>query len=126
MLVTRPLNLVPTGYFAATPSHGSASSCFMPQEMRCVSGLKRRADQRRHVTHRTDVDLAAGQEGDGAAEIDGEPALHAAEDHAGDAGIVLERLLELAPGLLALRLLAAELAFAVAVFHPLDEHVDDI
>src|SRR5579885_2377722 len=41
MLVTRPLNLAPAGYFSSTPSHGSASSCFMPSEIRCVSGLKR-------------------------------------------------------------------------------------
>ncbi len=31
----------PAGYLSSTPSHGSASSCFMPSEMRCVSGLKR-------------------------------------------------------------------------------------
>ncbi len=41
MLVTRPVYLAPGGYFAATPSHGSASSCFMPRLMRCVSALKR-------------------------------------------------------------------------------------
>src|SRR3546814_10754318 len=41
MLVTRPVNLVPTGYLAETPSQGSASSCFMPRLMRWVSGLKR-------------------------------------------------------------------------------------
>src|SRR5881275_1428306 len=41
MLVTRPLNLALAGYFSSTPSHGSASSCFMPREMRWVSGLKR-------------------------------------------------------------------------------------
>ena len=35
------LELGPTGYLASTPSHGSASSCFMPRLMRWVSGLKR-------------------------------------------------------------------------------------
>ena len=37
------------------------------------------------VADRADVDLAAGQEGHGAAEVDGEAALDAAEDHALDA-----------------------------------------
>ena len=40
-------------------------------------------EQRRDVAHRPDVDLAAGQEGDRAAEIDREPALDPAEDRAG-------------------------------------------
>ena len=42
----------------------------------------RRAHQRADVAHRTDVDLRARQERDGAAEIDGEAALDAAEDDA--------------------------------------------
>ena len=41
MLVTVPVTLAPIGYLAATPSHGSLSSCFMPRLMRCVSGLMR-------------------------------------------------------------------------------------
>ena len=40
MFVTRPVNFVLTGYFASTPSHGSASSCFMPSEIRCVLGVE--------------------------------------------------------------------------------------
>ena len=32
-------SLTPIGYLAATPSQGSASSCFMPRLMRWVSGL---------------------------------------------------------------------------------------
>ena len=73
-----------------------------------LEGL-RRAHQRGDVAHRPDVDLAAGQERDGAAEIDGEAALDAAEDHAGDALVRLEALFELGPGLLAARLLARQL-----------------
>ena len=62
-----------------------------------LEGL-RQVHQRADVADRADVDLAAGQEGDGAAEIDGEAALDAAEDHALDAvaGVVLG--LELVPG----------------------------
>ncbi len=41
MLVTVPVIFMPTGYFAATPSHGSLSSCFMPRLMRWVSSLMR-------------------------------------------------------------------------------------
>ena len=50
----------------------------------------RRAHQRADVAHRADIDLAARQEGHGAGQIDGEAALDAAEDHAGDALVVLE------------------------------------
>src|SRR5579864_4972823 len=39
MLVMRPVKRAPTGYLASTPSHGSDCSCFMPSEMRWVSGL---------------------------------------------------------------------------------------
>src|SRR6202012_5903273 len=84
-----------------------------------LEGL-RRADQRGDVAHGADIDLAARQEGHGARQIDREAALDAAEDHAGDALIGGEALLEQRPGLLAAGLLAAELRFAVLVFHPLE------
>ena len=45
----------------------------------------RRAHQRADVAHRADIDLAAGQERHGAAEIDGEAALDPAVDRAVDA-----------------------------------------
>jgi hypothetical protein len=48
------------------------------------------AHQRADVAHRADVDLAARQEGHRAAEVDGEAALHAAEDHAVDALLALK------------------------------------
>ena len=86
----------------------------------------RRAHQRADVAHRADVDLAAGQEGHGAAEIDGEAALDPAEDRAGDALAGLERLLEVGPGLLAPRLLARQDGLAVLVLHALDEDLDDV
>src|SRR5262249_50341295 len=44
----------------------------------------RRAQQRGDVAHRPDIDLTAGQKRHRAVEIDGKPALNAAEDHAGD------------------------------------------
>jgi hypothetical protein len=46
------------------------------------------AHQRAGVAHRAHIDLGAGQEGHGAAEIDGEAALDPTEDRAFDAGIV--------------------------------------
>jgi hypothetical protein len=50
-----------------------------------LEGL-RNAHQRADVAHRAHIDLGAGQERHGAAEIDGEAALDAAEDRALDAG----------------------------------------
>jgi hypothetical protein len=94
----------------------------LPQDLERL----RRAHERGHVAHRADVHLRAGQEGDGAAQVDREAALDAAEDHAGDARVGRVGLLEQAPGLLALGLLAAQHRLAVAVFHALDEHVDEV
>ena len=82
--------------------------------------------QRRDVAHRADIDLAARQEGDGAVEIDGEAALDAAEDDAGNALIGLEALLELGPGFLAAGLLARDLRLAVLVLHPLEIDLDGV
>src|SRR6201999_1478076 len=64
--------------------------------------------QRRDVADRTDVDLAARQERDRAVEIDGEATLDLIEDDAGDLLVVLERGFELAPALLAARLVARQ------------------
>ena len=57
----------------------------------------RRAHQRGDVTDGADVDLAAGQEGDGAAEVDGEAALDPAIDGAVDALLRFECALEAGP-----------------------------
>src|SRR5262249_39799957 len=86
----------------------------------------RRAHQGADVAHRSDVDLAARQEGDGAGEIDGEAALDAPEDDAGDALVVLEGLLELGPGLLAPGLLARQHGLAVLVLHALEKDLDGV
>ena len=90
-----------------------------------LEGL-RAAHQRADVAHRADVDLAARQEGHGAAEVDGEAALDAAEDHAVDALLRLVGLLEVGPGFLAPRLLARQDDGAVAVLVALDEELDDV
>ena len=76
------------------------------------------------VADRANVDLAAGQEGDGAAEVDGEAALDPAVDGAVDALLRFERLLEIDPGLFAAGLLAGQHDGAVAVFVALDVELD--
>ena len=73
----------------------------------------RQVHQRADVADRADVDLAAGQEGDGAAEVDGEAALDPAEDHALDALAGLEFLLELVPGGFAAGAVARQHRFAL-------------
>ena len=85
-----------------------------------------RAHERADIAHRADVHLAAGQEGHGAGEVDGEAALDAPEDDAGHALIVLEGLLELGPGFLAPGLLARQNGFAVLVFHALEIDFDGV
>src|SRR3546814_1699274 len=57
----------------------------------------RNAHQRGHVTHRADIDLAARQERHRARKIDGEAALHAAEDHAFDALLGFKLLFKRVP-----------------------------
>ncbi len=86
----------------------------------------RRAHQRANVAHRADIDLRAGQERHGAAEIDGEAALHPAIDGAVDALLGLECLFQVGPGLLAPRLLARQDDGAVLVLIALDIELDDV
>ena len=80
------------------------------------------AHKRPDVAHGADVDLGARQEGAGAAEVDGEAALHAADDGAHHRLALAEHDLETGPGLLAAGLLAADHRFARGVLHPLQEH----
>ena len=86
----------------------------------------RHVHQRRHVADRPDVDLRARQERHGAVEIDGEAALDLVEDDARDLLVVLERLLELAPALLAARLVAREHGLAERVLDPLEIDLDGV
>ena len=80
--------------------------------------------QRRDVAHRANVDLAARQERHGAVEIDGEAALDLIEDDAVDLLVLLERLLELDPALLAARLVARDDGFAERVLDALEIDLD--
>ena len=65
-----------------------------------------------------------GQEGHGAAEVDGEAALHAAEDHAFDAVAGFEFLLELVPRGFAAGAVARQHRFAGAVLDAVDIDFD--
>ena len=84
----------------------------------------RQVHQRLDVAHRADVDLAAGQEGHGAAEVDGEAALDPAEDHAVDALALLEFLLQLVPGGFAAGAVAAQHRFALRILDAVDIDFD--
>src|SRR5262249_15899950 len=84
------------------------------------------AHQGADVAHRTDIDLAARQEGHGATEVDRETALHAAEDRAHDALAVGEGLLEQGPGFFSAGLVARQDGFAILVLHTVDEDVDHV
>ncbi len=86
----------------------------------------RQVHQRTDVAHRANVDLASRKEGDGAAQVDGEAALHAAEDHALDPVAGLEFLFELVPRGFAAGAVARQHRFAVAVLDPVDIDLDRI
>jgi len=73
------------------------------------------AHERAGVAHRAHVHLRARQEGHGAAQVDGEAALDAAEDRALDAGVVGVGLFETVPGRLAAGHLAGEHRLAARV-----------
>src|SRR6185436_4082551 len=79
------------------------------------------AHQRADVAHRTDVDLAARQEGRGAAEVDGEAALHAADDRAHHGLVALVDRFQAGPGFLAAGLVAADDRFAHGVLDAFEE-----
>src|SRR5579864_5378256 len=80
--------------------------------------------QRTDITHRTHIDLAAGKKRDRAIEIDGEAALDATEDHAGNARLLVEGALELDPAFFAPRLVARQHCLAQRVFDALEIDFD--
>src|SRR5262245_7940468 len=86
----------------------------------------RHVHQRRDIADRPDVHLAARQERDGAVEVDREAALDLVEDDARNLLVRLERLFELAPALLAPRLVARQHRLAERVLHPLEVDLDGI
>ncbi len=77
--------------------------------------------ERADVAHRADVDLRAGQEGRGAAEVDGEAALDAADDRAHDRLVLGVDAFQAGPGFFALGLVAADDRFAHGVLDALQE-----
>ena len=84
----------------------------------------RSAHERAEVTDRADVHLASRKEGSGAGQVDGKAALDLAEDHAGDALLLLEGCLENAPCFFATCFLARQHGLAILVFHALDIDFD--
>ncbi len=80
--------------------------------------------QRGDVADGADINLRAGQERHGAVQVDGEATLHAAEDHAFDAGRLREFELQLVPGGFAAGAVAAEHRFAVHVLDAVDIDLD--
>ncbi len=84
------------------------------------------AHQRADVAHRTDVHLRARQEGRGAAQVDGEAALHAADDGAMTRLVVGEHAFQAGPGLFAAGLLAADDRLAQRVLDALQIDLDAV
>ncbi len=84
------------------------------------------AHQRADVAHRTDVHLRARQERRGAAQVDGEAALHAADDGAHDRLVLGEDAFQTGPGFFAAGLVAADHRFAQRVLDTLQEHLDGV
>ena len=84
------------------------------------------AHQRADITDRTDVDLAARQEGGCAIKIDRIAALDDVEDNAVDLLLLLERLLKLDPAFLAARFVARDNGFTKRVFDPVEIDFDFI
>ena len=84
------------------------------------------AHQRPDIAHGADIDLAAGQEGDRAAEIDGKAAFDPAVDGAVHALLGLEGALQAGPGFLAAGFFAGQDDGAVAVFVALDIELDHV
>ena len=84
--------------------------------------MLRHVHERGDVAHGTNVDLRAGEERDGAVEVDGEATLDAAEDHALNTLAFAELVLELVPRGFAAGAVARQHRFAVSVLDAV--HVD--
>ena len=108
--------------------HGAARHDDVAAAAIHLQDLERLVDvhQRGDVADRPDVDLRARQERHRAVEIDGEAALDLIEDDAGDLLVVLEGLLELAPALLAPRLVARQHRLAERVLDALQIDFDGV
>ena len=106
--------------------HGAAGDHDIPAAAIHLEDLERLigADQGRNVAHRADIDLTARQKRHGAIEINREAALDPAEDDPGNPLAILVGLLQLLPGLLAARPLAAERGLAARGLEALDIDLD--
>ena len=106
--------------------HGTAGDDDVAAAPVHFQDLERLGDvhQRPDIAHRTDVHLAARQEGDRPVEVDGEAALDLVEDDPFDLFVLLERLFELDPALLAPRLVTRDDRFAERILDPLEIDLD--
>ena len=86
----------------------------------------RGSHQRSDIADGAHIDLAAGQKGDSTGKVDGEPALDAAKDGAGNAFGFLEGDFKLRPRLFAAGAFTAENGLSDLIFHPFQIYVDDI
>src|SRR5438309_2918956 len=84
----------------------------------------RQVHQRLNVAHGPDVHLAAGQESDSAAEINGEAALDAAKDHSVDTVASFEFLFKLVPSRFAAGPVARQHRFAMRILDPVNIDLD--
>ncbi len=99
-----------------------AAAAIHLEDLERLRGVHQRTD----VAHGTHVHLAAGQEGDGAVEVDREAALHLVEDDAFDLLLVVELHLEAGPALLAAGLLARQDGFTQRILHALEVDFDGV
>src|SRR3546814_7098458 len=84
-----------------------------------LEGL-RQVHERADVAHGADIDLRTGKERHGAAEVDGEAALDAAEDDAFDAGFLVEFFFQAVPRGFAASTVARQHGFAIGIFDAVD------
>jgi hypothetical protein len=95
----------------------------MLPRLRSIFRIERLRDvhQWRYVAHWANVDLAAGQERDCAAEVNGETTLDAAEDNAINAVARFEFAFKNVPRSFAAGTVTAEHGFAVHIFYAVNE-----
>ena len=117
-----------TGIGAGFFQHGAAGNDDVVARPVHLENLERlrRPHERADIAHRANVHLAAGQEGDGAGQIDDEAALDPAENNAVDPFGGVEGLFQFGPGFLAAGLFTAQADDAVLVFVTLNENIDRI
>jgi hypothetical protein len=114
--------LFSAGFFqhSAARNHDVATTAIHLQDLEGLGHIHQRGD----VAHGADVDLAAGQEGHGAVEVNGEAALDAAEDHAFNALAFAKFVFKLVPCGFATCTVAAQHGFAFGVFNAVDVNFD--